>query len=332
MRIDPAPSVELLVGFNSNVLFIVGAGASRPYGFPTGTELVDGYFRSPRLHDLAKPYAKLQGVSAEDIAAQLQSLQQVLGAAATPSIDEFLRDHPEYGDVARFAIAYWLLEMEERAVRERTDRELDWIAWLFDHAYQRSAKAVSDNIRFVTFNYDRLIELSFQSLLVARHGWQLADAVRTVGQMPVVHVYGSLKASPRDGEPPYLPVPLVGPHAALDAAKGIRLMGDTRSEEFASTARKHLAWAQTIVAIGFGYHRDNVEVFRRPHGEELTGGPMKKAVHYGGFGMLLAEQEAVQSRCRPLFGFGQIGHIHEYWSEREEQIRPFLRRTARFVD
>src|SRR5712692_2519789 len=94
-------------------VFILGAGASRPYHFPTGPELVDRICQSPS--DEFAPF----GVDEK----AFQSFVNELRSSDHPSVDAFLAHRKEFEDVGKKAIAYKLIECEKDDTLSKTK---DW--------------------------------------------------------------------------------------------------------------------------------------------------------------------------------------------------------------
>ncbi|MGD0625710.1 MAG: hypothetical protein ABSB32_13440 [Thermodesulfobacteriota bacterium] len=117
-------------------LFILGAGASKPYGFPTGREL-----RTQIIRSFPSDYKTLQST---DISLKLDSLKRqelamvsdfVEHFSKSPvySIDQFLAFNPAFSYQGKMAIAYYIRTKEiESKFWEEPPSEEDWYSLLFN--------------------------------------------------------------------------------------------------------------------------------------------------------------------------------------------------------
>jgi hypothetical protein len=104
-------------------VFVLGAGASAPYGFPLGTALSDAIavelLRDSDFRD------DLLGANIN--VPILQQFARALRASGRYSIDEYLQGHPEYRDLGKLAIARILIPAERD---DRLDFTADYRQWL----------------------------------------------------------------------------------------------------------------------------------------------------------------------------------------------------------
>jgi hypothetical protein len=93
-------------------LFIIGAGASYPYGFPLGLQLrqkicIDGI-------ELFKRFMEEQeGSPFKMFYWQSQQLVEKFKSSGDESIDWFLRKYPEYTYIGKLLILHFILETEK---------------------------------------------------------------------------------------------------------------------------------------------------------------------------------------------------------------------------
>ncbi len=247
-------------------VLILGAGASAPYKFPTGRELVDRicklhptYVRTFRDGDQSSidfPYhPAFQGPA-------LGQFQNALRMAVPPSIDSFLSSNPQFAVIGRPAIAAVLIPCEDLGTLLNVSRNEDWYLYLRDQMGNEKDEFLesADNLSIITFNYDRSLEYYFHARLTAYHGDQGINMVR---RMRIVHVYGQL------GTPDFL---LNGAgtmrsyksqldHVEIERSIAeIKIISDYQedSAEF-RTARDWIASARTVCFLGFGYDPKNLE-------------------------------------------------------------------------
>ena len=118
-----------------NTVFVLGAGASVPYGFPTGNELrTELITRSKEYLQQIIPKQGNQFVGHE--ARLLESVHQfiqVFEKSSTESIDLFLSRNPKYEEVGKIAIVATMLFKENISkFRHNIEhKDQDWYSYLF---------------------------------------------------------------------------------------------------------------------------------------------------------------------------------------------------------
>ena len=105
------------------VVFVVGAGASSPYGFPTGAELLNRLKSSDGYGSFQELVPELGRCFDSDW--DLDRFRAALNDARCGSIDEFVEHRPEFTHPAKALLAYNLLPHERVPVRA-TDPDEDW--------------------------------------------------------------------------------------------------------------------------------------------------------------------------------------------------------------
>src|SRR2546422_6977798 len=101
---------------DSKIVFVLGAGASQPYGFPSGRELI--FIICQRLTtELNEHRHILQRSNLQDD--EIQKFQLALLHSSLSSVDTFLENNPQYIQIGNIAIALALIPSEnpERLVR-----------------------------------------------------------------------------------------------------------------------------------------------------------------------------------------------------------------------
>jgi len=237
-------------------VFVLGAGASAPYKFPTGRSLllrIGTDLSSPRS-DL---YGQLNrmgfspnhvGQFANDLLASMQ-----------PSVDLFLENRDEYREIGKAAIAASWIPIENEAFL-RCEQQTLWYEYLYGMMRSDVSSFNRNRLQIVTLNYDRSLEHFL--FLAIRHSFGLEEskAAAMLSAIPVIHVYGKL------GELPYLSSEHQRPYSnILDsdlvrlAAECINIMneGQADSQEF-QQARHMIIDAERVYFLGFGYHHTNI--------------------------------------------------------------------------
>lgn len=205
------------------IVFVVGAGASVEFGFPTGPILqqtISRFYRrnlrdeldfDSRLVEILTPLTARYGISYNEFLETAKWISESLSLA--PSIDSFLETHSSgqdlIGDLGKFSIAAAIAEAEHRSSLFQDPRNApdfttlasSWLGQMWKKGVTgvRNTKPESAlaNFRFVTFNYDRCIEQFIILAYCKYFRCNITDAIELLKLRPVEHVYGSL--GPIDG-------------------------------------------------------------------------------------------------------------------------------------
>ena len=138
--------------FEKPTVFILGAGASHPYGFPLGRDLVWDIIRRIEVRD-NEDVRLFRDLDCTD--RQMIGLASELRAADPPSIDDFLKRREDLRSLGKLAIANELMRIEgEGALSAATTEQ--WYRLLVAKITDRAFKDIpSSNVRIVSFNCDR---------------------------------------------------------------------------------------------------------------------------------------------------------------------------------
>lgn len=239
--------------------FVLGAGASIPFGFPTGTEL-----RRRLCSELRKDFpffAVLRRCGqGEDLILRFQEEFELSGIS---SIDSFIAFRPAYQEIGELAIAAALIPLEDPEKLRNVDGKNGdggWYQMLWNEMLAGVAvpqDLLLNRVSFVTFNYDRSLE---QYLLLAiSHTFDLDrnSAFDILAQIPIRHVYGSLGDYALDvgyrygnHEPIELTESIM---AARDSIRTVPAVRGPKDEQAATL----LAKAQRVFVMGFGFDPTN---------------------------------------------------------------------------
>jgi hypothetical protein len=246
-------------------VLVLGVGASHPYGYPTGWELLKHARRYP----------------VEAIAAQIKprpsfearALYEVLRATGDASIDAVLEEQEDIREAGKAFIARWLLNDERKArdARQRPDPEGAWYRELFGAMRAGSLEEFRRNpLMIVTYNYDRSLDNFLVDALSAKYRKhsreECANALDCIGPW---HVHGQLGTLPERPAIGIAPVPYGGDANALtdsnvaEAAAGIKIMDEAHpNNDVLMLARDAISKADRLVFLGFGFNGTNVRRLR----------------------------------------------------------------------
>jgi hypothetical protein len=210
--------------FNRSTVFILGAGASVEYLYPTGEQLVPQVTqwaravahycdRSAQSDDVNpyRPKCILRGegrASATEIQQDWREAQKTFTRFASalaitnpPLIDHFLDSHDEFGVYGKMAVAATVLQAEVKHLATSAEilnaaspREKDWYRYVFDYltrGCEDDNDLLGNDIHFITFNYDLSLEHELYGRLVLNRRFK-APNVKQFLRDHVLHIYGSL--------------------------------------------------------------------------------------------------------------------------------------------
>lgn len=245
----------------NETVFILGAGASIPYGFPSGASLVEGIIDG--CSDETSIFGKMYP---QDLR---KKFSEALELSFAPSIDDFLEKRLEFMEVGKAAICSQLIRKEipsaiarkvEVDGKGKVKIEGNWypLLWLFMQA--KVDDFAENKVSFITFNYDRSLEFFFQRSLMNYFGIDKIRANKIIDKIPIIHVHGLLGEF-KDGHPYYRDYsPELTKQVIETSAKMIRLFHDKSldSGEMKEKAKRLFNTAKVVCFLGFGYHPANI--------------------------------------------------------------------------
>jgi hypothetical protein len=252
-----------------NTLFILGAGASVPYGYPTGAGLrsyICGSFQNAyrRLFLPKKPGADQE---TKDETEKAQEFVDVFFKSSTPSIDLFMARNRKFSEMGKKAIVVAMMEHEkESRFREKAHYpEQDW----YTHLYEKMTEGMitpdslpefkKNKVNFITFNYDRSLEQFFyESLRNSFSASPEEEIIKAFGSMTIAHVYGKLGAL--DWESRKGTKYRSGCNLGLlkRAYQNIRTIYEVGPNDCAEM-KELIAQASRVFFLGFGYAKENLD-------------------------------------------------------------------------
>jgi len=249
-------------------VLILGAGASYPYGYPLGEQLVDQILQSlskkqSKMSQLLRSYAFDQNA--------INKFRESLFYSGKVSIDAFLEHRPEFIEIGKLAIAYALMRYEDPANLFKSG---NWYRYFYNLLNTSRDEFTEQKISIITFNYDRSLEFYFYNALFHSYGLNEDECVKMLNEIPIVHVYGQLGKLPWQGENGIEYRQDHTPGEVKTASEGIRIIHEQfdihKDPEF-SRAHEILRGARRIFFIGFGYHKENIDRLLIPPHKELRG-------------------------------------------------------------
>lgn len=203
------------------VTLILGAGASYPYKFPLGSDIIDilivearkfiQLLHSPTISQeerclWSKNISNSEGVNAYRVKLReaASGLEDQLKLYRPQSIDRFLghlysdNNNPDLVNVARLLISKAIVRSYNEGPIAYSENKNRWMEYLFNALFycvhQKQYELDDLPIKIITFNYDISLEIYFNSLTNAGR-FSSPDKrakVRTLFNDSIVHVYGQL--------------------------------------------------------------------------------------------------------------------------------------------
>lgn len=303
--------------------FVVGAGASVPYGLPTGSTLLDRAKSSRCDRGTAVYDLLLRAYGVEHVPLVFAELERFTGR----SIDEFIltrRTEEHTQSICKGLIAALLGDAVRRELQLNSIDGDDWVAEVaeqmlsgaesFDQFISRT------QVSFVTFNFDSVVETKLAALVRGRFPEGDFDEKRLFSAVPVIHVHGRLPAPPDHLARPVVSYELSDPQWTAwlpGAAQTVTVISDSVGD--VAAARRAVTCAQTLCFLGFSFHSTNAE---------RLGLPVEKGTGVRIFATRNGEPDGVLDRFT-----GRIGAwANPRFGESKEGCSAVLRRFPVFVD
>ena len=247
--------------FKAKRVLVFGAGASKPFGYPLGVELLHR-IRSGVPKQGSPLYAGL--IERDCSAAAIESFYKELSNAKVNSIDCFI-DQTMKGDgdvtrIGRMAIANELLNDEHKSAYRLALP--NWYHQLHKVLMKSLRSGKGPTLGIVTFNYDRSLIEFFRLFRVPRSDLP-CGAVTLTDAIPILHVHGclgpsELKVEAVEGRAYGAPVTA---KCIIEGADNIKIMHELDHDHGRSMieAKKMIEGADRVVFVGFGYDSWNLQ-------------------------------------------------------------------------
>lgn len=274
-------------------VFVVGAGASNEVEIPIGPKLRDEIggrldiffehgFQQTRgdtaIVEALRSHVKHLGQ--RDINSHLHAGWRIRDAMRqASSFDQVLDSHAGNTELelcGKLAITISILEAERNCdmfVNKREGEEsFDFRAiektWftrlgrlLVDGVNIKDIDAIFEEVAFIVFNYDRCLEHYLFHFLKLYYGVDSAKAIEVVSSAKIFHPYGRVGHLEWQAAEPSTPFGGTATRSLLDLASQIRTFTERVEDgDELNQMRLTMRQASTVVFLGFGYHRQNLEL------------------------------------------------------------------------
>lgn len=274
--------------------YIIGAGLGAPFGFPTGQELINKirqFHNSPYkylaeryvdddemniAYDKSRGFVKLYDGDRHERKSKFYGFLYMVNKSYIGSIDSFIYRNPEYEYPAKVIIAIELIFSELDNLRYSiTTAPPHASKNALGHIWEQIARS-DDSIteylqhRFITFNYDRLIEHFLFHSFKHTVGIQDDEIHKILETNPVRHVYGTIGNYLPDPltmefeyhSEPYKHYEFLG-NKISDAVHSLRLISPDRAPtEIVSQIAQAFSKTDRVVMLGYGFDPINNAIIR----------------------------------------------------------------------
>jgi hypothetical protein len=253
------------------VVLILGAGASMPFGFPSGSGLMTQIIsRLSVMKDQMRLLIREAGFKPEEI----DDFRDALKKSGKRSVDAFLEHRTEFLAIGKIATACILLPYErEESIFRRDDS--NWYEYFFNKLNARFEEFDKNSVSVLTFNYDRSLEQYLMTGLQNSYGKASGECAEKLHSLPIIHLYGQLGRLPSLGGEGIEFGAALNPDVLRRAAEGIQIIHeDVAKNPTFDRAHELLSNAERICFLGFGYDRTNLErlaPYRPPSGQVVIG-------------------------------------------------------------
>jgi hypothetical protein len=164
-------------------------------------------------------------------------------------------------DIGKSAMAVLLVQKENPAALWGGGD--NWLQYLYNRMIGSSLVEFSRNqVSFVTFNYDRTVEMFLATSLASAFGKSIEDVATALDDIPIIHLHGRLGYLPWQSAAEGRPYNGNIDKRVMDICRReIKVVHEDitdRDRDF-SKAKELLGNAQRVYLLGFGFGSKNVE-------------------------------------------------------------------------
>jgi hypothetical protein len=270
-------------------LIVLGAGASVDLGFPTGPDLrskisealnfeFDGAMIRGGSQRIERYLMEQQGPLRERLYRAATHVRRNL--PLSDSIDSYLKSNPDPDRelISKIAICDVIASCEDGCALQTGEASPErfnfnalgnfWAPRLFAKLHRgliegESPAAIFENVRFVTFNYDRVLEQFLTLAVGSFYNLTYDHAAALVEELSIWHVYGSLGGLSRS-QKSYAQFGV--PFGNLrENANRIRTFSETTAPEELHQLTEMMEWCRRFLFLGFSYAEINTSLLSQAY-------------------------------------------------------------------
>lgn len=243
-----------------NVCLLLGAGASAHLGFPLGEELKHSIVEE--LGNMVNRDLSHHPEGIRDSGEDLEEFYERLKMGDWNSPDAFLEEYPQFMNTGKYLICLLLALKEQKS---DFNRSTGWYKHLINAIRVDDLDDLKhNNLSIVTFNYDRSIDHRLHGYVKAKsesrdreEAWHIVEEA-----FDIIHLHGTI------GE--YRAYEYGTTDEIHERSKDIKIISEVEAEqredgfvnETFKKASELLNNADRVVALGFGFAKDNVDRLR----------------------------------------------------------------------
>lgn len=239
-------------------VLILGAGASKPFDYPTGKEL------KIKICNNLDSWRDLF-LSSGIVDQQVSLFKEQLERSPDSSVDAFVEFRPEFLAIGKLAIARALIPLEnESNLYDDKPNKNNWLQYLFGKMSCNFEEFENNKLSIITFNYDRTVEQYFFNGLQNKYNKDNQEVSKKLINIPIVHLHGQLGYLPWQSKPDRLwrryGENTNQRNSFREAAELVKIISENISPdtEF-KQAHELIGKAEKIYILGFGYNDKNLE-------------------------------------------------------------------------
>ncbi len=255
---------------SEKTVFVLGAGASKTYNFPLGKELVKQIVylcrNINRNHEKEKEILYNHNYTE----GQILEFGNALDASRSDSIDEFLiRGRSEFLEFGKVILIIYINSREFinyilNSQFQDENKVEDWYSYLWNVMVRGSdfKDIESNNIKFVTFNYDRSLEYFLYYAIKNRFNPGEEEIIKLLKKFEVFHVNGVIGPCKWEEEKfslDYKFEPEVIDKHLISLVHSFKLIYEHTPDEIDQIKNhiKSLFHKSNICVLGYGFHEYN---------------------------------------------------------------------------
>ncbi len=320
-----------------NIVFVIGAGASKEANLPTGLELKDkisklldirfeGYQKKSGDHviyDALRLHVEKSNEAGGNIFSYLQEAEHISEALPLAiSIDNFIDAHKDNEKIAfcgKLAIIRSILDAEKNSLlyfkRSQADSNINFsnleTTWylpffqiLTENCGKNDLKDRFQSITLIIFNYDRCIEYFILNALQKYYRISKDEAADLVRCINVYHPYGSVGSLTQ----------LESNSVTMDFGEDPRIEqllplsqkiktfteGTDPSSSEILAIQRHMSKASKLVFMGFAFHKLNMQLIT-PNKNEGVDYPELKNCYATTYGISESDKEVINRQINELY-------------------------------
>lgn len=250
-------------------VFIIGAGANVPYGFPTALGLRVDIVEREHFSSFTNDTLLSRLEKTNNLKHEYKNYRKVFKDSGFSSIDKHLIINQSFLNVGKYCIAGSLLKVESTSnfheEMNENFKSQDWYSYFWNYVSSgiksfNFLKGNFEKIKIISFNYDRSLEYFLLNAIWNSYHDDFRKRQKRTDDLPttIYHVYGSLgELQVENGEIANYgkSTPAFDVHQAVS---NIKIIDEERTLD--SQVNMLVKSADRVFFLGFGFDEQNLEV------------------------------------------------------------------------